>query len=72
MGSCLLHRFFSSMHCFFVFLFGFMVILCFFKGQYPLEFVQFCLSVSIDSVKATDSDMFVHVTILVHKNCICD
>ena len=69
MGSCLLHRFFLL--CI-VFLFGFMVILCFFKGQYPLEFVQFCSSVSIDSVKATDSDMFVRVTILVHKNCICD
>ena len=41
-GILPLAQVFSSMHCFFVFfLFGFIVILCFFKGQYPWEFVQF-------------------------------
>ena len=35
-GSCLLHRFFLLCIVFlFFFLFGFIVILCFFKGQYP-------------------------------------
>ena len=40
-GSCLLHRFFLLCIVFLFFLFGFIVILCFFKAQYPWEFVQF-------------------------------
>ena len=34
-GSCLLHRFFLLCIVFLFFLFGFIVILCFFKGQSP-------------------------------------
>ena len=65
-GSCLLHRFFLLCIVFFVLLFGFIVILC---GTISVRvFVQFCSSVSIDSVKATDSDILVHVTMPLRKN----
>ena len=67
-GSCLLHRFFLLCIVFLFFFVWFYCHFVFLQGTISLRVCSVCSSVSIDSVKATDSDMLVHVTMPVRKN----